>query len=50
MKKIIWIITLWVASFQLKAQVAEKLQALGMENIRTAHVNNETLVAFEDNV
>ncbi|WP_455673041.1 hypothetical protein, partial [Phocaeicola sp.] len=50
MKKLLLILTLLVASFQLKAQVAEKLQALGMENIRTAHVDNETLVAFEDNI
>lgn len=34
----------------LHAQVAEKLQQLGMENIRTASVNGNTIVAFENNV
>lgn len=33
-----------------QAQVAEKLQQLGMENIRTATVNGNTIVTFENNV
>lgn len=39
-----WSISLW-------AQVAEKLQQLGMENIQTVtEVNGNTTIAFEDNV
>lgn len=35
----------------LRAQVAEKLQQLGMENIQTVtEVNGNTTIAFEDNV
>lgn len=37
-------------SISIQAQVAEKLQQSGMENIRTAIVNGNTIVAFEDNV
>lgn len=37
-------------TLSIQAQVAEKLQQLGMENIRTASVNGNTIVAFENNV
>lgn len=38
-------------SISLRAQVAEKLQQLGMENIQTVtEVNGNTTIAFEDNV
>lgn len=41
---------LLVIAVSAQAQVAEKLQQLGMENIRTATVNGNTIVTFENNV
>lgn len=37
-------------AISLQAQVAEKLQQLGMENIRTVTLDGTTTVAFENNV
>lgn len=50
MKRNLLIILLLALTLSLQAQVAEKLQQLGMENIRTASVNGNTIVAFENNV
>lgn len=50
MKKILFTLTLLIASLSIKAQIAESLKELGIENIRTANVNDETIIAFEDNV
>lgn len=50
MKRNSLIILLLALTVALQAQVAEKLQQLGMENIRTASVNGNTIVAFENNV
>lgn len=50
MKRNSLIILLLALTASLQAQVAEKLQQLGMENIRTATVNGNTIVAFENNV
>lgn len=50
MKRNSLIILLLALTVALQAQVAEKLQQLGMENIRTATVNGNTIVAFENNV
>lgn len=50
MKRNLLIMLLLALTLSLQAQVAEKLQQLGMENIRTASVNGNTIVAFENNV
>lgn len=50
MKKSSLVTILWGLTISLQAQVAGKLQQLGMENIRTAMVNGNTTVAFEDNI
>lgn len=39
-----------MVSLTAQAQIVEKLHGLGMQNIRIAKVNNEVIVAFEDNV
>ncbi|WP_455668826.1 hypothetical protein [Phocaeicola sp.] len=44
------IVILLITGIHAHAQVAEKLQQLGMENIRTSHTDSKTVVAFEDNV
>lgn len=51
MSKYLIAILLSAWSISLRAQVAEKLQQLGMENIQTVtEVNGNTTIAFEDNV
>ena len=50
MKRNLLIILLLALTVALHAQVAEKLQQLGMENIRMATVNGNTIVAFENNI
>lgn len=50
MKRKSLIILLLALTASLQAQVAEKLQQLGMENIRTATVNGNKIVAFENNI
>ena len=50
MSKYLIAILLSAWSISLRAQVAEKLQQLGMENIQTVtEVNGNTTIAFEDN-
>ena len=51
MSRYLIVILLSAWSISLRAQVAEKLQQLGMENIQTVtEVNGNTTIAFEDNV
>ena len=51
MSKYLIAILLSAWSISLRAQVTEKLQQLGMENIQTVtEVNGNTTIAFEDNV
>lgn len=50
MKKTIYTAALLTASLAAQAQIADNLKELGMENIRVAQADNETVVAFEDNV
>ena len=50
MSKYLIVLLLSAASISLRAQVAEKLQQLGMENIRMVTDGDNTTVAFEDNV
>lgn len=50
MSKYLIVLLLSAASISLRAQVAEKLQQLGMENIRMVTDGDDTTVAFEDNV
>lgn len=49
MSRYLIVILLSAWSISLRAQVAEKLQQLGMENIQTVtEVNGNTTIAFED--
>lgn len=41
---------LWAGCISLRAQVAEKLQQLGMEDIQVVTENGNTTIAFEDNI
>lgn len=50
MNRFLIAILLSAGSLSLRAQVAERLQKLGMENIRTVTENGNTTIAFEDNV
>lgn len=50
MKRILVVMLLLAAGISLRAQIADKLQQLGMENIRTATVDGNTTVAFENNI
>ncbi|WP_455664878.1 hypothetical protein [Phocaeicola sp.] len=51
MNKFLIVILFSAWSISLRAQVAEKLQQLGMENIQTVtEENGNTTIAFEDNV
>lgn len=50
MRRYLLITILLALTVSAQAQVAPKLHQLGMENIRTAKVNSNTIVAFEDNV
>lgn len=50
MKRILVLALLLATGISLRAQVAEKLEQLGMENIRTATVDGNTTVAFENNI
>lgn len=50
MNRFLIAILLSAGSLSLRAQVAERLQQLGMENIRTVTENGNTTIAFEDNV
>lgn len=50
MKRSLLLALLLAIAISTQAQVAEKLQQLGMENIRTATVNGNTIVTFENNV
>lgn len=50
MKRSLIIILLLALNISSYAQVAEKLQQLGMENIRCETINGNTMVAFENNV
>ena len=51
MSRYLIVILLSAWSISLRAQVAEKLQQLGMENIQTVtEVIGNTTIAFEDNV
>lgn len=49
-KSVLGIMGLWIAFVQVDAQVAERLQKLGMENIQSAKTGENTVVSFENSV